>query len=58
MSTSNCGLTDEEKEYLAEREVFAVHDGGLSQEDTKVLAYKCYIHKCRPEFKDYYSLPG
>ena len=48
MSTSSYALPDEEQEYLAEREAIAEYEGGLSQEDAKVLAYKCYVHRFRP----------
>lgn len=56
MSTSGYALTDEEQEYLAEREAIAVYDGGVSQEEARILAYTCYVKKYRPQFKDYYPL--
>jgi hypothetical protein len=56
MSTSNFTFGEEE-EYLLEREAIAEFDGGLTREDARKLAYKCYVSTYRPEFKGYYPLP-
>jgi hypothetical protein len=56
MSTSNFTFGEDEEEYLLEREAIAEFDGGLSREDARDLAYKCYVNKYLPEFRHYYPL--
>lgn len=58
MSTSNVTFGEDEQEYLLEREAISEFDGGLSREDARKLAYRCYVNKFRPEFAHYYPLPG
>ena len=50
-------FSEDEQEYLAEREAIAEHDGGLDKEPATLLAYSCYVHKYRPVYKRYYPLP-
>ena len=57
MNTTNFTHGEEEQEYLTEREAICLYDGGLSEEQAKKLAYACYVHKYRPQFRDYYPLP-
>jgi hypothetical protein len=57
MSTSSFTFGEDEEEYLLEREAIAEFDGGLTREDARNLAYKCYVNKYRSEFKSYYPLP-
>ena len=52
----NPNFSEDEAEYLAEREAIAQYDGGLSQEEARDLAYRCYVHKFQPAAKAWYPL--
>ena len=50
----NPHFTENESEYLAEREAIAEYDGGLDREAAKDLAYACYIRRFRPDMISWY----
>jgi len=56
VATVHSSFSEDEQEYLAEREAIAEYDGGLTREQAAEVAYSCYVHKYRPEFKSYYRL--
>ena len=53
----NPHFEEDEQEYLEEREAIAQYDGGLSEDEAKLLAYACYVHKFNPVCKAWYPLP-
>ena len=55
MTSLNPWFTEDEREYLAEREAIAEYDAGLSRKEAELWAYKCYVNKYFPESNYHYE---